>query len=393
MKKQNFYISILVFLSIVFSAIVHAQGSERNVYEVEPTVLTPGDFTGEYIIMTSDTNYVLGIGKPTMTSSIPMAKVTVSKSIDNPNYYNLRWGNKIMSYDHKWDLEFIENATTSINWEIVLQEGTDNVVMFKRAGDEKAIKYEGGVLYSDSNPESDKDMVFSLMAVKSMVRPVVTPDSSLISFSDATLDPQDLSGNYVIETSTGAFMALHQSSKSTAQYAFKFTKEDEFYAITCGDWNMSYFHSWNLTFMPLADKNYLWNIVIAGEGTDQMVSFQRANNLEKYIKYEGVNFYSDGNSGHDILFKLHKANVGTMLKKVSKNNLKMYYAQNGSLILASDVELKNVRIFSLSGALILNQNVDGKNQVVNASILKSGVYIVQVRDINNKSIGQSIVVR
>ena len=76
MKKQNFYISILVFLSIVFSAIVHAQGSELNVYEVEPTVLTPGDFTGEYIIMTSDTNYVLGIGKPTMTSSIPMEKVT-----------------------------------------------------------------------------------------------------------------------------------------------------------------------------------------------------------------------------------------------------------------------------------------------------------------------------
>ncbi|SHJ12418.1 Por secretion system C-terminal sorting domain-containing protein [Mesonia phycicola] len=71
--------------------------------------------------------------------------------------------------------------------------------------------------------------------------------------------------------------------------------------------------------------------------------------------------------------------AGTLSTKDFETVSLSHYTSNGSLNIESNFSLESINIYSISGAQVANETLNGTNAAINISNLQSGVYLAQVK--------------
>jgi len=78
--------------------------------------------------------------------------------------------------------------------------------------------------------------------------------------------------------------------------------------------------------------------------------------------------------------------------KPAEEIIKMYFnSAEHNLVVSHSERIMNVRIFSITGQHLVNQNYNEHEIRLDASQLKQGIYIVSVRDLQNKVFSKKLV--
>ncbi|MEP4669190.1 MAG: choice-of-anchor D domain-containing protein, partial [Cyclobacteriaceae bacterium] len=200
------------------------------------------------------------------------------------------------------ELQF--GATDADNqWKILYNQQSNTINIQKSTSTSQYIKYESGSFYHDSPDPAEG--IFELWAVTGVEGGINTPQPVLRDLSDATLNPSDLTGEYVIQADTvSRFMGFDGASTVPATdepyYTFNLVKNDDgSYLINAGDWGAVYSHDWNMQFAVQPVVSHTWIITVVDGDT---VTIQRNDGTGNYVKYENGYFYQDADE--DAMVKL-----------------------------------------------------------------------------------------
>lgn len=80
------------------------------------------------------------------------------------------------------------------------------------------------------------------------------------------------------------------------------------------------------------------------------------------------------------------------LNKPAEENIKMYFNNAEHKLVVSHAErIKNVRVYSITGQMLMNLEFDQNDLHIDTSFLNRGIYIVSVRDSNNRIFSKKLV--
>ena len=103
-------------------------------------------------------------------------------------------------------------------------------------------------------------------------------------------------------------------------------------------------------------------------------------NIEVYINSLVLDIVSAQNEGGIVT-----ANQEIEMGKPAEETLKMYFSNAGqNLVVSCLCRINDIRVYSITGQLLVNRNFNGEEIIVDVSGLKKGIYIVSVRDALNK---------
>lgn len=111
---------------------------------------------------------------------------------------------------------------------------------------------------------------------------------------------------------------------------------------------------------------------------------------EQYLGDNGININGLNNQIYtfEILTQFYNLQFNKMIEGSQSDDHLDLFTQNKQIIVKAKNDIKNISIYSISGALILQQDVN-KTQFESRN-LESGVYVVQIIQSNGKSINKKI---
>ena len=136
-------------------------------------------------------------------------------------------------------------------------------------------------------------------------------------------------------------------------------------------------------------------------------NWERANNLNPYndddaqLKsvdgvYPNIEVYINS-LVHDIISLQNEDGIATAIQENAliqpvAESIKMYFNNTEhNLVVSHSERIKDVRIFSFTGQLLVTRNFNEQEVRLDSSVLKQGIYIVSVRDAKNKVFSKKLV--
>ena len=405
MKLKSLLRTVSLLFASSFLLIVNSNAQDAPVPYIalasDPSAaINAADLSGFYLIKTADGSYFTPIQArtPGDFAQLCMTKKTWAlQLIKVGDYYTINWGDKLANYQHNWNSGFGNVVTdpSFTQWAIEVVEG--NTVKIKRSTESKYIKAEPNTkegiiltkLYSDA---SGNDEISKLTLVKvTEKRPAIIPEyRDDIIYAASTLNADNLTGKYVIKTSTGGFLStefdsIYSSAIEMGAYAFDFAKQaDGTYTISSGDLQANYLDPVNLGFDAKIDTLNTWKVSVLADG----VTIQRATGdlfLTNAVNaHDGGNkLLSNGDGTGDVKFNLLKVNT-TSVQKVTED-INSYVYQSGKQLIAANISnLKAITIFNIAGQKIYNANVNSNTVVIPVGNWNKGIYMVTFTDNNGR---------
>ena len=393
-------VSLLFASSFLISVNSNAQDAALVPYIVlasdASVAIDAADLSGFYLIKTADGSYFTPIQArtPGDFAQLCMTKKTWAlQLIKVGDYYTINWGDKLANYKHNWNAGFgnVETDPSFTQWAIEVVEG--NTVKIKRSTESKYIKAEPNTkegivltkLYSDAG---GNDEISKLTLVKvTEKRPAIIPEyRDDIIYAASTLNADNLTGKYVIKTSTGGFLStefdsIYSSAIEMGAYAFDFVKQvDGTYTISSGDLQANYLDPVNLGFDAKIDTLNTWKVSVRADG----VTFQRATGdlfLTNAVNaHDGGNkLLSNGDGTGDVKFTLLKVNT-TSVQKVTEDINSYVYQSGKQLIVANISNLKAIAIYNIAGQKVYEAKVNSSAVNIPVASWNKGIYLVKFTD-------------
>ncbi len=99
----------------------------------------------------------------------------------------------------------------------------------------------------------------------------------------------------------------------------------------------------------------------------------------------------------DIVEAQNEGGISTDIREITlerpvEENIKMYFNNaEHKLVVAHSERITNVRVYSITGQILINQEFNQEELKIETSFLKQGIYIVSVRDIQNRVFSKKLV--
>lgn len=139
-----------------------------------------------------------------------------------------------------------------------------------------------------------------------------------------------------------------------------------------------------------SNNNNILSLKINQEELSVVNIFDENKNLvktisqEQYLKDGGINLHNIDNQNYtfEIVTQFYNLQFKKQVGDAALNDSPEIFTKNRQIIIKAKNELKNISIYSISGALILNQEIN-QSQFESRS-LESGIYVVQITQNNGK---------
>lgn len=117
---------------------------------------------------------------------------------------------------------------------------------------------------------------------------------------------------------------------------------------------------------------------------DENKNLVKTVSREEYIKDNGINLNNIDNQNYtfEIITQFYSLQFNKHIGDVQSDDNPEIITQNRHILIRSKKDIKNVTIYSISGALIQNQEIN--NAQFESNSLESGVYLIQVVQIDGK---------
>jgi hypothetical protein len=99
----------------------------------------------------------------------------------------------------------------------------------------------------------------------------------------------------------------------------------------------------------------------------------------------------------DIVSAQNEEGIATAVREIgidkpADNILNMYFNNaEHKLVVSHSERISNVRIYSITGQMLVNQKFNQEDLILDVPFLKPGIYIVSVRDTQNRTFAKKMV--
>ncbi|AZA54723.1 T9SS type A sorting domain-containing protein [Chryseobacterium sp. G0201] len=123
---------------------------------------------------------------------------------------------------------------------------------------------------------------------------------------------------------------------------------------------------------------------------DENKNLVKTISQEQYLKDGGIDLNNIDNQNYtfEIVTQFYNLQFKKQVGDVTLNDNPEIFTKNRQIIVKSKKDLKNISIYSISGALIQNQEINQSQ--FESNTLESGVYVVQITPNNGKIINKKV---
>lgn len=145
-----------------------------------------------------------------------------------------------------------------------------------------------------------------------------------------------------------------------------------------------------------SDNNNILSLKINPEELSVINIFDENKNLVKtisqkqYLKDDGIDLNTIDNQNHtfEIITQFYSLQFKKQIGDATLTDSPEIFTKNRQVIVQAKSALKNIRIYSISGALIQNQEINTSQ--FESNNLESGVYVVQITQTNGKIMSKKV---
>lgn len=145
-----------------------------------------------------------------------------------------------------------------------------------------------------------------------------------------------------------------------------------------------------------SDNNNILSLKINPEELSVINIFDENKNLvktisqEQYLKDGGIDLNTIDNQNHtfEIITQFYSLQFKKQIGDATLTDSPEIFTKNRQIIVQAKSALKNIRIYSISGALIQNQEINTSQ--FESNNLESGVYVVQITQTNGKIMSKKV---